>query len=127
MVSAAIDLSELIPKDLPDGREIVADGKALGKKVVIGESLYCKEKGVKSEREWREIAREKRIPCTCMNIGLSNWDETRDALENIYEDALVRGVRPPDRFNLIAERRMGLPKSSRADAPLETGPCLWDE
>ncbi len=64
MDSAAIDLSELIPKDLPDGREIVADGKALGKKVVIGESLYCKEKGVKSEREWREIAREKRIPCT---------------------------------------------------------------
>jgi methylmalonyl-CoA mutase cobalamin-binding subunit len=127
MDSAAIDLSELIPKDLPDGREIVADGKALGKKVVIGESLYCKEKGVKSEREWREIAREKRIPCTCMNIGLSNWDETRDALENIYEDALVRGVRPPDRFNLIAERRMGLPKSSRADAPQETGPCLWDE
>ncbi|MCP4950230.1 MAG: hypothetical protein GY922_00055 [Proteobacteria bacterium] len=122
-----IDLRDLIPSDLPDGREIVAEGIALGQNVTIGESLYCKEKGVKSERQWREIAREKGIPCTCMNIGLSTWDETRDALENIYEDALVRGIRPPDRFNLIAERRMGLPKSKRAEAPQETGPCLWDE
>ena len=123
----AIDLSDLIPSDLPDGREIVAEGLALGENVVIGESLYCKEKGVRSEREWREIARDKGIPCTCMNIGLSTWGETRDALQNIYEDALVRGVRPPDRFNLIAERRMGLPKDRRAEAPQETGPCLWNE
>ena len=122
-----VDLRDLIPSDLPDGRDIVAEGLALGEKTVIGESLYCKEKGVRSEREWREIAREKGIPCTCMNIGLSTWDETREALENIYEDALVRGVRPPDRFNLIAERRMGLPKDRRAEAPQETGPCLWDE
>jgi len=125
--TVAVDLRDLIPSDLPDGREIVAEGLALGKKTVVGESLYCKEKGVKSEREWREIAREKGIPCTCMNIGLSTWDETREALQNIYEDALVRGVRPPDRFNLLAERRMGLPKNQRADAPQETGPCLWDD
>ena len=67
------------------------------------------------------------IPCTCMNIGLATWADTREALENIYEDALSRGVRPPDRFNLIAERRMGLPKDMRADAPPETGPALWTE
>ena len=44
--TVAVDLRDLIPSDLPDGREIVADGLALGKKTVVGESLYCKEKGV---------------------------------------------------------------------------------
>ena len=48
-------------------------------------------------------------------------------LGNIHEDALSRGVRPPDRFNLLAERRMGLPADLRASAPQETGPVLWDE
>jgi methylmalonyl-CoA mutase cobalamin-binding subunit len=123
----AVDIADLIPKDLPDGREVVAEGKALGETVEMGLSLYCEEKGVTSERGWREIAREKGIPCTCMNVGLSTWDDTRTALENIYEDAKSRGVRPPDRFNLLAERRMGLPKDMRRDAPQETGPCLWTE
>ena len=123
----AVDIADLIPRDLPDGREIVAEGKALGQTVEMGLSLYCEEKGVTSERGWREIAREKGIPCTCMNVGLSTWADTKTALENIYEDAKSRGVRPPDRFNLLAERRMGLPKDMRRDAPQETGPCLWSE
>ena len=123
----AVDIADLIPRDLPDGREIVAEGKALGQTVEMGLSLYCEEKGVTSERGWHEIAREKGIPCTCMNVGLSTWADTKTALENIYEDAKSRGVRPPDRFNLLAERRMGLPKDMRRDAPQETGPCLWSE
>ena len=62
-----------------------------------------------------------------MNIGLATWDDTREAMSLIYEDALSRGVRPPDRFNLLAERRMGLPKELRAQAPQETGPVLWTD
>ena len=68
------------------------------------------ENGVASEREWREKARAEGFSCTCMNIGLGTWPDTREAIGSIYEDALSRGVRPPDRFNLLAERRMGLPK-----------------
>ena len=127
MALDAVNLADLIPSDLPDGREVVAEGVALGKTVDMGRSLYCEEKGVGSDREWREIARQKGIPLTRINIGLSNWDETRAGLENIYEDALSRGVRPPDSYNLLAERRMGLPKDKRAEAPQETGPCLWSE
>jgi methylmalonyl-CoA mutase cobalamin-binding domain/chain len=62
-----------------------------------------------------------------MNIGLATWADTREALGEIYEDALSRGVRPPDRFNLIAERRMGLPKDKRAEAAQETGPVMMTE
>jgi methylmalonyl-CoA mutase cobalamin-binding domain/chain len=122
-----VDLSALLPPDLPDGREAVEEGKAMARGLDRARSAYCEEKGVGSEREWREKAREARIPCTCMNVGLPTWAETREALGSIYEDALSRGVRPPDRFNLIAERRMGLPKDKRAEAPQETGPVMMTE
>jgi methylmalonyl-CoA mutase cobalamin-binding domain/chain len=122
-----VDLSALLPADLPDGREAVAEGRALAPSVERARSLFCESKGVGSEREWRERARVEGFACTCMNIGLATWADTREALGLIYEDALARGVRPPDRFNLIAERRMGLPKEKRAEAPQETGPALWSE
>jgi hypothetical protein len=109
-----VDLTALLPADLPDGRELVEEGMAMAEGIERARSAYCEEKGVGSEREWREKAREAGIVCTCMNIGLPTWAETREALGSIYEDALSRGVRPPDRFNLIAERRMGLPKGKRA-------------
>jgi methylmalonyl-CoA mutase cobalamin-binding domain/chain len=122
-----VDLSALLPADLPDGREAVEEGKALASSVERGRSLFCEEKGVASEREWRERARSEGTSCTCMNIGLGTWADTREALGQIYEDALSRGVRPPDRFNLIAERRLGLPKDKRAEAPQETGPVMLTE
>lgn len=127
MTELDVDLSALLPADLPDGREAVEEGKALASTVERGRSLFCEEKGVGSEREWRERARGQGITCTCMNIGLATWPETREALGLIYEDALSRGVRPPDRFNLIAERRLGLPKAKRAEAPQETGPVMLTE
>ncbi|HEX6457091.1 MAG TPA: cobalamin-dependent protein [Solirubrobacterales bacterium] len=127
MTELDVDLSALLPADLPDGREAVEEGKAMAAEVELGRSLFCEEKGVRSEREWREKARREGIPCTCMNIGLATWADTREALGQIYEDALSRGVRPPDRFNLIAERRQGLPKDKRAEAPQETGPVMMSE
>jgi methylmalonyl-CoA mutase cobalamin-binding domain/chain len=127
MTEIDVDLSALLPADLPDGREAVAEGKAMAAGVERERSLFCQENGVGSEREWRARARAEGFTCTCMNIGLNTWADTREALNLIYEDALSRGVRPPDRFNLIAERRMGLPKAERADAPQETGPMLLTE
>lgn len=127
MTELDVDLSALLPPGLPDGREAVEEGKEMAKGVERHPSLFCEEKGVGSEREWRERARHEGFSCTCMNIGLATWADTREALGLIYEDALSRGVRPPDRFNLIAERRMGLPKDKRADAPQETGPVMMTE
>jgi methylmalonyl-CoA mutase cobalamin-binding domain/chain len=122
-----VDLGDLLPSDLPDGREAIEEGRALAEGLERHRSLFCERNEVASEREWRERARREGFFCTCMNIGLATWPDTREALELIHEDALRRGVRPPDRFNLIAERRMGLPKDKRAEAPQETGPALWTE
>ncbi|HEU5252446.1 MAG TPA: cobalamin-dependent protein [Solirubrobacterales bacterium] len=127
MTEIDVDLTALLPSDLPDGREAVREGRAMAVGLERSRSLFCEEKGVASEREWRERARAEGFTCTCMNIGLATWADTREALTLIYEDALSRGVRPPDRFNLIAERRMGLPKDKRAEAAQETGPVMMTE
>jgi methylmalonyl-CoA mutase cobalamin-binding domain/chain len=127
MTGIDVDLSALLPADLPDGREAVREGRALAAGLERARSLFCETNGVASEREWRQRARTEGFACTCMNIGLATWPDTREAIGLIYEDALARGVRPPDRFNLLAERRMGLPKDKRAAAPQETGPALWSD
>ena len=85
-----VDLAALVPADLPDGREVVQEGLALGKTIERGISMYCEQKGVRSERECREQAREQGLSSTCMNIGLATWADTREALGCIYEDALSR-------------------------------------
>ena len=126
-MTTEIDLRSLLPDDLPDGRAAVQEGVELARTLERAPSMYLEQKGFRSELEYRIHARENGIASTCMNIGLATWAETREAIGLIYEDALSRGVRPPDRFNLLAERRMGLPKSLRADAPQETGPVLWTQ
>ncbi len=121
------DFGQLLPSDLVDGKALVQDGLRKGVQIEVGRSLFCRERKVGSEREWRDRARQSRTHSTCINIGLATWPETREALGLIYEDALRRGVRPPDRFNLLAERRMGLPPALRVGAPQETGPMLWTD
>src|SRR5258708_5187902 len=123
-MTTSVSLTGLTPPDLPDGREAVAEGVTLGGTLERAPSLYLQEKGVGSERAWRERAAADGVSSTCINIGLATWSATREALGCIYEDSLRRGVRPPDRFNILAERRMGLPKSLRLAAPQETGPLL---
>jgi methylmalonyl-CoA mutase cobalamin-binding subunit len=122
-----VDLKSLVPGDLPSGAECVQEGLEVGAKLERAKSKFCVEKDVSSEREWREQCRDRGQLCTCFNIGLNTWEDTRVAIEEIYADAGKRGVRPPDRFNVIAERRMGLPKNMRESAPRETGPVLWTQ
>jgi methylmalonyl-CoA mutase cobalamin-binding subunit len=124
---AALDFRSLLPSDLPSGSDLVREGRDLGRAVDRAPSMFLEQKQMRSEREWREHARERRILCTTINIGLATWADTREGLATIFADALSRGIRPPDHFTLLAERRMGLPEHMRATAPQETGPMLWSE
>lgn len=126
-MSGAIDFSGLVPADLPDGNEVLREGLELGRGIERARSLFCEVQGVESERKFRERSREQGRHVTSINIGLNTWADTREAIGCIIDDAKSRGVAPPDHFTLLAERRMGLPEAMRADAPQETGPCLWTD
>jgi methylmalonyl-CoA mutase cobalamin-binding subunit len=127
MTQTSIDFRSLLPADLPSGRDVVREGRKHGRAVERTRSLFLEERDMPSERAWREHARSEGILCTTVNVGLATWPDTREALRTIYEDALSRGIRPPDHYTLLAERRMGLPEEMRATAPQETGPMLWND
>jgi methylmalonyl-CoA mutase cobalamin-binding domain/chain len=122
-----LDFTGLVPEDLPDGRSIVQAGIEHGRRIDRAPSLFCETNGVRSEREYRERCRAEGQATTSINVGLNTWADTREALGCIIDDSRSRGVRPPDQFTLLAERRMGLPEDMRASAAQETGPCLWTE
>ena len=126
-MNAAIDFRALVPADLPDGSEVLREGVEHGRRIERATSLFCQDRGVRSEREFRERGRAQGQFMTSINIGLNTWADTREALGCIIDDARSRGVAPPDQFTLLAERRMGLPEAMRAAAPQETGPCLWTD
>lgn len=126
-MSGAIDFRALVPDDAPDGTEVVREGIEHGRHLERVPSLFCQDRGVRSEREFKERARAEGRFMTSINIGLNTWADTREALGCVIDDAKSRGVAPPDQFTLLAERRMGLPEDMRASAPQETGPCLWTE
>lgn len=113
----------LVDADMPDGKALIAEGRALGSNVVVGRSAFCQAHGVQSELEYKlKMAAEGRT-MTALTIGLTDWPETKKGLEYIHKASADRGFYI-DRFILALDRRMGLPPELRAGAIKETGPML---
>lgn len=114
----------LLHADLPDGRGLVAEGRRLGNEFTMGVSLLCREHGVRSERAYRQkMHAEGRPIMTSMNLGMQTWADTAEALRCIHDETDRRGFRI-DRYNMNADRRMGLPPEFWGQAAKETGPML---
>ncbi len=126
MASPEVDLQQLIPTDLPDGRRLVAEAKERAKAIPVGRSRYAVEHGVASDREYKERCRADGTITTYINLGYKTWAETRDALNEIVAAGQRRGFRL-DRVSLIPDRRMGLPPGLREQALAETGIMMYDD
>ena len=88
-----VDLSALLPADLPDGREAVAEGRALADGLERARSLFCEANGVGSEREWRERARaEGRLLHLHEHRPRHLGRYPRGARADLRERALARGA-----------------------------------
>jgi len=110
----------------PNGRRLLAEGQRIGRSLTVGSTRLLRRERVAAEADYRKAGRENGRIFTAMNIGMKDWPETVEAVRCIEDYCLTRGIRPPDRYQLIPERRMGLPYKLRRDAPGETGPMLWD-
>ena len=112
----------------PEGsRPLLAEGERIGRSVTVGSTRLLRREGVAAEADYRGRGREAGRIFTAMNVGMKDWPETVEAVRCIEDYCLTLGIRPPDRYQLIPERRMGLPYALRRDAPRETGPVLWDD
>lgn len=116
---------------IPDGRELVDEGKKFGNEVSMGISEFCRHHGVASELEYKLKLAQAGRTMTALTIGLTDWPETKKGLQKIWQVSADRGFYV-DRFILALDRRMGLPPEFRASAIKETGPMLnsdteWNE
>lgn len=121
-----LDKSELLRAEMPDGKALLAEGKALGHTFDMGVSAFCLAHGVTSELEYKLKMAQAGRTMTAATIGLQDWPDTLAALKKIYQAGQERGFYV-DRFILALDRRMGLPAEMRADAIKETGPLLANE
>jgi methylmalonyl-CoA mutase cobalamin-binding subunit len=117
--------AELVPADLPDGSALAQRGRALAQALDTGWSRYCRNRGVRSEREYKEGAIGRGEITYYINLGLKSWPETREALGDVLAACRRLGLKC-DRVSLTADRRMGLPSDARPAALAETGIMFWN-
>lgn len=120
------DVGHLLPFDVPDGADLVSDGRALAAGFEVGISRFCRDHGVRSEVEYKQKMIAQGRLMTAMTIGMQSWGQTRRALESIYAEAERRGFYI-DRFILPIDRRMGIPEDGWSGAAKETGPLIETE
>ena len=113
-----------MPEAVPDWKTVLGEGRAAGQNLNRAQTAFHRYRGVDSQQEWRTVCRAEARPRTIMNIGLPDWPQTRQALEWIWAEFERADLPPPDSYQLILERRMGLPANLRAEMPQETGPVL---
>ena len=80
MPSVNADLHDLIPADLPDGREVVRAGKEKGSAIPVGTARYVENHGVASDREYKERCLADGNITSYINLGYKTWAETRSEL-----------------------------------------------
>lgn len=119
-----IEITGLLPPDLPSGAEVVEDGRRRAARLTVGRSKYVALRGGPSDRAIKERNREDGVLTTYINLGYKTWDETAPALQELVDAGKRHGFRL-DRVSLIPDRRMGLPESVRERAHPETGIMMY--
>lgn len=99
-------------KELPDMRTIKSDAKKIASGITIGETLFMKKFGVKSEAEYkRKMMKEGKIMKHSV-IGWNSWSVTEAGIRQIY-DALIEAGSSIDRFGICCDWIMGVPEEYR--------------
>lgn len=99
-------------KDLPDMQSIVSDAGKIASSISIGETLFMKKHGVKSEAEYKRkmIKAEKIMKHT--HIGWNSWSATEQGFKTVYEE-LEKAGSFIDRFGVCLDWVMGVPEQYR--------------
>lgn len=110
-------------KELPDMKEMKNQVDKEAKEIKIGETLFFKEHGVKSEGEYKLKCMENGELTKHSHVGWNSWDETAKNIEFIYNELKKRGSYIT-RFGFICDWVMGVPKEHRHKLQKGTGLCL---
>lgn len=99
-------------KELADMHTIKADAKRIASGITIGETLFMKEHGVKSEMEYkRKMMKAGKIMKHSV-IGWNSWDTTAEGMRTVY-NGLKEAGSSIDRFGICCDWIMGVPEQYR--------------
>jgi len=110
-------------KDLPDMEDIFSDVAKIAAQTTIGETLFFREHGVKTEAEYKRKAMAAGKIDKHSHIGWNSWDETAKNVEYIYRELQRRGSYIT-RMGFIFDWVMGVPEEYRSKMPKGTGLIL---
>lgn len=110
-------------KELPPISEIEAGASRLAKGITVGETLFFREHGVKSEAEYKRRAIAEGLISKHSHVGWNSWEETAKNIEFIYSELKRRGSYIT-RFGFILDWVMGVPAVYRDKLPKGTGLIL---
>lgn len=125
-MTTQFDAESLLPRDLPNGRELLESGRLRAAAIPDIPLPYAVKRGFASDRAYKEHCRMTGHITTYVNLGYKTWPDTREALAFIQDRGKSLGFEL-DRFTLITDRRMGLPSEMRASALEETGMMLGEQ
>lgn len=125
-MSPEVRLDNVLPADLPKGSDVVAEGWSRGAAIERPINRYARERGVHSTREWKDLQRKSHTLMTHINIGYKTWPEQFECLKYVEAQGHRHGF-TLDRFNLVPDRRMGLPSELRSQALEETGIMMYEQ
>lgn len=98
--------------ELPDMRSVVADAEKIASGISIGETLFMKKHGVKSEGEYKQKMMKIRKIMKHTHIGWNDWSTTEQGFKRVYEE-LKKSGSFIDRFGVCLDWIMGVPENYR--------------
>lgn len=99
-------------KELPDMKSVVNDAKKIASGISIGETLFMKKNGVKSEAEFKRKMMETGKIMKHTHIGWNSWSATEQGFKTVYE-GLEKTGSFVDRFGVCLDWVMGVPEQYR--------------
>ncbi len=107
-------------KELPDMKTLLSEGEKIAKTVTIGESLFMKTYGVRSEAEYKRKMMQTGHVMKHTHIGWNSVSATAEGFQKIYE-ALMESGSYVDRFGVCLDGSMGVPAEYRDRIQVGTG------
>ncbi len=119
-------LAALVPKDFPDGRELVKEGIEIGNSFELGRSKFLQTFGYKNYFEYRKDCCSKGKMVWQILMGLATLEEEIEAIKTIsdYSDRTGLDLRT---VQSIPSMLVGLPYEYWEDAPKTTSYLMKDE
>ncbi len=112
-------IKSLIPKNIPNGKDLVEEGRKLGEEIPFGKSRFLRERGYSKYAEYREELISKGKVNWEILLGLSTLEEELEGIKAIYEFGQRTGLDMGTMMH-VTNQLTCLPKEYRENAPKST-------